>query len=120
MGIFLQTFLNHGSYRDFQLLSRPSVAAMTRNQVQGIPREMIDGITNQPQGFGWFLLDGIQFPNTPCLISPSSYGHSGASGTMIWVDPTYDLIGAFLFTKIREENRPLDHFIDSIMGCIID
>jgi len=120
MGIFLQTYLNQGNYRDIHLLSRPSVAAMTRNQVQGIPREMINGILNQPQGLGWFLLEGIKFPNTPCLLSPTSYGHSGASGTMIWVDPTYHLIGAFLFTKVREEDRPLDHFVDSVMSCITD
>lgn len=120
MGIFLQAFLNKGRHGDFQLLSQPTVAAMTRNQVLGIPRELIDGITNQPQGLGWFLLDGIQFPNSPCLISKTSYGHSGASGAFIWVDPAYDLIGVFLFTKIKEENRPLDVFVDSIMGCIID
>jgi len=120
MGVFLQTFLNKGRYGDFQLLSQPTVAAMTRNQVLGIPREIVDGVTNQPQGLGWFLLDGIQFPNSPSLISKTSYGHSGSSGAFIWVDPDYDLIGVFLFTKIKEENRPLDVFVDSIMGCIID
>ena len=80
----------------------------------------MDGVINQPQGLGWFLLEGIAFPRMPVLHSPSSYGHSGASGAMIWVDPTFDLIGAFLFTKIREEDRPLDHFIDSVMGSIIE
>lgn len=120
MGIFLQTFLNHGRYGPYQLVSQPTVAAMTRDQVPGIPRELINGITNQAQGLGWFMLYGIRFPNSPCLISKTSYGHSGSSGAFIWVDPAYDLIGVFLFVKITDEFRPLDLFVDSIMGSIID
>jgi serine-type D-Ala-D-Ala carboxypeptidase len=120
MGILLQTFLNKGSYGNIHLLSPATVAAMTRNQVPGIPREIVGGIMNQPQGFGWFMLDEIRFPNTPCLLSPQSYGHAGASGAFVWVDPLYDLVGVFLFTKIHENVHPMDLFIDSIMGSIVE
>lgn len=120
MSIFLQTFLNGGSYGDVRLLSPATVAAMTRNQVPGIPREMNDGITNAPQGFGWFMLDEVRFRNTPCLWSPRSYGHAGGSGAFVWVDPLYDLVGVFFFTKIREEVWPLDLFVDTIMGAITE
>jgi CubicO group peptidase (beta-lactamase class C family) len=120
MGIFLQTFLNGGSYGDVRLLSAATVAAMTRNQVNGIPRETIDGITNAPQGVGWFMLDEVRFRNTPCLWSPRSYGHSGGSGAFVWVDPLYDLVGVFFFTKIRENIYPMDLFVDSITGSILD
>lgn len=120
MGIFLQTFQNGGNYGDTRLLSPATVAAMTRNQVRGIPREMVGGIMNQPQGFGWFMLDEIRFPNTPCLLSPYSYGHAGASGAFVWVDPLYDLIGVFFFAKTREDVHPMDLFVDSIMGSIVE
>jgi CubicO group peptidase (beta-lactamase class C family) len=120
MGLFLQTFLNRGSYGDCQLLSPASVDAMTQNQVRGMPREIYDGITTPPSGYGWFLLEGLKFPNYPKKQSKSSYGHSGASGAFIWVDPEYDLIGAFLFVKIMEEVRPLDVFVDGLMECLID
>jgi CubicO group peptidase (beta-lactamase class C family) len=120
MAIFAQTFLNRGIYGDFRLLSPATVAAMTRNQVPGIPREMIGGIVSPPCGFGWFMLDEVRFPNTPCLWSPQSYGHSGGSGAFLWVDPAYELVGVFFFTKLREEVRPLDLFVDTIMGAIVE
>ena len=120
MGIFLHTFLNKGRYGKHQVLSPVGVDAMTRNQVSGLPRELVLGVPIPPIGFGWFLLGSGQFPNYPRSFSASSYGHSGSSGAFIWVDPAYDLIGAFLFTKIREEFRPLDIFVDTLIGCIND
>ncbi len=120
MGIFLQTFLNLGRYNDFQLLTRESVAAMTSCQVVGIPREMVEGVPAPPAGLGWFMLGGTRFPNYPESFSETSYGHSGSSGAFIWVDPAYDLIGAFLFVKIKEEFRPLDLFVDGLMECLSD
>jgi len=120
MGIFLQTFLNKGSHGDFQLISAPVVNSMTHNQVSGIPREMVDGTPVPSSGLGWFMLGSAQFPDYPKSFSSTSYGHSGASGAFIWVDPAFDLIGAFLFTKIKEEFRPLDLFVDTLLECIID
>jgi len=120
MGIFLQTFLNRGSYGNIQLLNPAGVDAMTQDQVLGIPRETVDGVLVPPPGYGWFLISDAQFPNYPRSFSRASYGHSGASGAFIWVDPAYDLIGAFLFTKIKEEFRPLDLFVDTLIDCIID
>ena len=120
MAIFAQTFLNGGIYGDFRLLSPATVAAMTRNQIPGIPREMIRGITSPPCGFGWFMLDEVRFPNFPCLWSPQSYGHAGGSGAFLWVDPIYDLVGVFFFTKIREDVHPVDLFVDTIVGAIVE
>ena len=120
MAIFLQTFLNKGKYGKYQLLSPARVDAMTRNQVSGLPREQVDGVQIPPIGLGWFLLSSGQFPNYPRSFSASSYGHSGSSGAFIWADPAYDLIGAFLFTKIKEEFRPLDVFVDSLISSIND
>lgn len=120
MGIFLQTFLNKGIYGDFQLISKPIVDSMTHSQVSGIPREMVDGTPIPSSGLGWFMLGSAQFPDYPKSFSTTSYGHSGASGAFIWVDPAFDLIGAFLFTKIKEEFRPLDLFVDTLINSILD
>jgi serine-type D-Ala-D-Ala carboxypeptidase len=120
MAIFTQTFLNRGRYGDFRLLSPATVAAMTRNQIPGLPRETKGGILSPPPGFGWFMLEEVRFPNFPCLWSPQSYGHTGASGAFVWVDPVYDLVGVFFFTKLRQEQHPVDLFIDSLMGAIVE
>jgi CubicO group peptidase (beta-lactamase class C family) len=120
MAIFAQTFLDGGVYGDFRLLSPATVAAMTHNQLPGIPREKIRDIEPPPCGFGWFMLDEIRFPNYPSLWSPQSYGHAGASGAFLWMDPVYELVGVFFFTKIQEEVPPVDLFVDVLMGAIVE
>ncbi|MFN8317884.1 MAG: glycoside hydrolase family 3 N-terminal domain-containing protein [Saprospiraceae bacterium] len=38
--------------------------------------------------------------NAPAKASPLSYGHSGFTGTYVWVDPAYDLIYIFLSNRV--------------------
>jgi CubicO group peptidase (beta-lactamase class C family) len=42
-------------------------------------------------------------------VSPSSFGHKGFTGTMVWVDPEYDLAFVFLSNRVypSRENRKL-------------
>jgi beta-N-acetylhexosaminidase len=44
----------------------------------------------------------------PCLsASPLTFGHTGFTGTCVWVDPKYDLIYIFLSNRVNpEENNP--------------
>lgn len=44
----------------------------------------------------------------PCLsASPETFGHTGFTGTCVWVDPKYDLIYIFLSNRVNpEENNP--------------
>ena len=120
MAIFGQTFLNNGTYGNCHLLSPATVAAMTRNQIPGIPREFFQGIAPAPHcGFGWKMISEFRVPGTPGLLSPQSYGHTGASGAIVWVDPKYDLVGV-LFNTYIGELWPMDIFIDAIMGSITD
>lgn len=44
----------------------------------------------------------------PCLsASPFTFGHTGFTGTCVWVDPKYDLIYIFLSNRVNpEENNP--------------
>lgn len=45
----------------------------------------------------------------PCLsASPQTFGHTGFTGTCVWVDPKYDLIFIFLSNRVNPvENNPL-------------
>ena len=45
----------------------------------------------------------------PCLsASPQTFGHTGFTGTCVWVDPKYDLIYIFLSNRVNPvENNPL-------------
>jgi beta-N-acetylhexosaminidase len=44
----------------------------------------------------------------PCLsASPLTFGHTGFTGTCVWVDPKYDLVFIFLSNRVSpEENNP--------------
>lgn len=48
------------------------------------------------------LKDGKVVGNSYCsgLVSPSSFGHSGYTGTDVWVDPAYNLIYIFLSNRV--------------------
>ncbi len=70
-------------------------------------KEVIDLFTS-PQnednrrGLGWDKPDPEDKEHTPTSVyaSPSTYGHRGFTGTVIWVDPQYDLIYVFLSNRI--------------------
>jgi CubicO group peptidase (beta-lactamase class C family) len=38
-------------------------------------------------------------PNGDLLASERAYGHGGATGTLLWIDPEWDLVYVFLTNK---------------------
>lgn len=87
-----QMMLNNGTFRGRQILSRLSIAAMTANHTTNIK----SAVTHRPayQGLGWGL-NGDPMNDFP-LTSPGSYGHNGAFGSILWIDPRKGLIRIFL------------------------
>ena len=89
---FCRMMLDGGTYKGRRILSRMSVEAMTQNQTLYTK----SAVTRRPvhQGLGWGL-NGDPLFNFP-LTSPGSFGHNGAFGAIIWVDPQKQLIRIFL------------------------
>ena len=86
LGIFARMLLHGGRSRDARILTLSSIAEMT------IPQSP-DGATH-PRGFGWDLAAPIA-SNREQLLPVGSYGHTGFTGTMLWIDPdteTYVII----------------------------
>ncbi len=44
--------------------------------------------------------------NTAPSASPSSFGHSGFTGTYCWIDPERDLIYLFLSNRVHPNAQP--------------
>lgn len=84
--------LDGGVFNGKRILSRIFVEAMTENHTLNIKSAR----TQRPayQGLGWGLSGDPQsdFP----LTSTGSFGHKGAFGAIIWIDPKKDLIRKFL------------------------
>ena len=95
LAILLQTFLNGGSYGDLRLLSPVTVAAMTRDQNEGL---------KAPWGLGWGLATSPVWAYFGDLASPRTFGHTGASGTVAWADPERRLLCVILTTRPASED----------------
>jgi CubicO group peptidase (beta-lactamase class C family) len=67
------------------------------------------------------LFGGARLRNIPSLWSSQSYGHTGGSGTALWIDPVYETVGVILCDFVRKDVAwPGDLLIDVIIASIID
>lgn len=81
------------------ILSGAAIRTMVSDQTGGdFPGERVLPVTGviHPWGLG-FMLKGRA--GTPELVSPNSFGHAGASGCILWIDPALDLVIAFVSNK---------------------
>lgn len=90
LAILLQSLLNGGQYAGRTLFSPTTVAAMTRDQNTHI---------GKPWGFGWGLAISPVWAYFGDLVSPRTFGHSGATGTVAWADPENKLLAVILTTR---------------------
>ena len=126
MAIFGQMFLNQGQYDDIRILSPVTIAAMTRNQIPGVPAKYFDErFPEASWGLGWSV--NAQFKGEVYgeqLLSPTSYGHGGGGGTMLWIDPQKELLMVFfsVLTQSLEDREMLgaDLFMNMVASAIED
>ena len=76
LAVFAQFMLNGGSYRDVRLVRDSTVALFTRREVGR-------------QALGWETCAG----GGSCgqYLGPTAFGHTGFTGTSLWIDPERDL-----------------------------
>jgi CubicO group peptidase (beta-lactamase class C family) len=124
---FGQMFLNAGSFGQQRILSRPAVAAMTRNQVSGLSIFFVGtSHRNASYGYGWFVesADRWKYRNGS-LSSNGSFGHSGSGGVSFWVDPVNEIVGVYLSVQMRatEQFDPIwnyDLFQNAVTASVAD
>jgi CubicO group peptidase (beta-lactamase class C family) len=97
VAIFGQMFLNRGTYGDACVLSPASVAEMTRDQIPGIGAQSEEGFFPEASwGLGWSVRGSKKsLAYAEALQSPQTFSHGGASGIFTWVDPVYQIVGAY-------------------------
>lgn len=78
LSIFAQTLLDEGSRKGVRILSQLTVEKMTTPQSP--PNKMV------LRGLGWDI-DSPFASNRGALFPVGSYGHTGFTGTSIWIDP---------------------------------
>jgi CubicO group peptidase (beta-lactamase class C family) len=71
------------------------------------------GENTGPRLLGWDTpeLDGKEPSLYGTLISETAYGHTGFTGTEIWVDPAHDLFMVFLTNRTFDSRAPNAHHV---------
>jgi CubicO group peptidase (beta-lactamase class C family) len=105
-------YLNGGTIGGRRILSSETVAEMTREQVRknGLAR-----------GLGWQRKSADGGPVCPAC-SADSYGHTGFTGTSLWVDPARRLVVALLTNRVYGGRDPagIAGFRPALHEAIVD
>lgn len=50
--------------------------------------------------------------------SPRAFEHDGATGSLLWIDPEYDLVIVYLAASLKADTRDLQHMINAVYGAL--
>lgn len=113
LAVLLQTFLDGGTRHGHRLLSAQSVHEMTRDQ---------NGSIGSPWGLGWGLATSPVWMYCGRRVSPRTFGHSGATGTMAWADPDSGVLAVILTTRPTawDGGALLEEVSDLVAEAVVD
>ena len=116
LAVYSQMILNGGQYRGVRILSPMTVAEMTR------PRLVSD--QGWTRGLGWDINTSYS-SNRGDLFPLGSFGHTGFTGTSIWIDPASEMFVIFLSNRVHPDGKgdvgPLRGRVASIVaGAVTD
>jgi len=90
IAILYQMMLNRGTYGGTQYIKPETVDLFTSKQ---------SAISRRGIGFDrWDPIADRHYPSK--LASDQTYGHTGFTGTCVWVDPKYNLVYVFLSNRV--------------------
>jgi len=108
LAVFSQFLLRGGTTRaGRRILSPAALAAATRNQLTAMREVPDDERRCRPWGLGWRLNWPAHSANFGDLLGPNTFGHWGATGTVMWIDPDQDLFTIILTTTPQEPSGSL-------------
>jgi uncharacterized protein YbbC (DUF1343 family)/CubicO group peptidase (beta-lactamase class C family) len=96
LAIYCQMILNGGTYGGARILSPLGVAAMTR------PRAVMDD--GSARGLGWDVVSSFS-SNRGDLFPHGSFGHTGFTGTSLWLDPASEMFVIFLSNRVHPDGK---------------
>jgi CubicO group peptidase (beta-lactamase class C family) len=109
VAIYAQALLKNGKYAGGRLLSAASVRAMTS------PQSPI--AASQVRGLGWDLKSSYSSPRGDLL--PGGYGHTGFSGTSLWVYPSVDAFIVILSNRVHPDGgKDINHLRGTIANIV--
>jgi CubicO group peptidase (beta-lactamase class C family) len=113
LAVFAQMLLNGGTYAGVKIISPATIARWTAPQQPGSSRAL-----------GWDTPSG--WSSSGRYFSPRSFGHTGFTGTSLWIDPERGLFVVLLtnrvhFTSSNQLHVPLRRAVaDAAQSAILD
>ena len=114
VAIYCQMILNGGTYGGVRILAPLTVAEMTRPRV----------VTNSggTRGLGWDI-NTTYSSNRGELFPLGSFGHTGFTGTSIWIDPSSETFVVFMSNRVHPDGKgdvgPLRGRVASIVAASV-
>ena len=96
LAVYCQMILNGGEYGGARILSPLGVAEMTR------PRQVTED--GGARGLGWDVNTTFS-TNRGDLFPAGSFGHTGFTGTSVWIDPASETFVVFLSNRVHPEGK---------------
>lgn len=92
---FCRMLIGHGELDGVRILSAASVAEMTRVQYEGSNR----------RGLGWDIDTSYSGPRGAWLPAGSTFGHTGWTGTSVWIDPAAKTFIIFFSNRVHPDGK---------------
>ena len=110
----LEMFLKGGQFEGKQYLKQQTLELFSSRAYPG---------TDNPRGLGFDkpTLDTIpskRYPSEKC--TPESFGHSGFTGNLVWVDPVHQCFMIFLSNRVYPTREQKALYRLNIRGSILD
>jgi len=102
LGRYCEMMLAQGQLGAARVLGPATVAAATQNQLTGMPDVPDFDRRCRPWGLGWRLHWPAHTANFGDFLGPATYGHWGATGTVLWIDPDRQAFAVILTTQPQE------------------
>jgi CubicO group peptidase (beta-lactamase class C family) len=109
LAVYAQMLLDRGSYPGGRLLSSATIQAMTSPQSPDR--------ASQVRGYGWDIDSSYSSPRGD--IFAKGYGHTGFSGTSIWIHPPTESFVIILSNRVHPDGgKDINHLRGAIANIV--
>ncbi len=120
LAVICQLMLGDGEVRGTRILAPATVRSMTENRLATMPGISPQLAASRPWGLGWKLNHRGTSASWGDSLGPTVFGHTGATGTMCWMDRDRDAFCILLTSGIRSRAPwRLVHLSNAVSAAIM-
>ncbi len=93
LSVFAEMLLNKGTLKEVSIFSPGTVETMTSDHT--------NARFSDRRGLGWLIRGRGVKSSSGDLMSPKAFGHTGFTGTSIWIDPELDIFAILLTNRVH-------------------